>query len=92
MLDIFEKENVPRLDLHTENNLNIEDDIGAFLKSSFKSGEEVVKIVHGIGSGAMKKRVHDILNEREQFLEFIIEDIHQSISNPGETLVSLKGR
>jgi len=52
----------PEIDLH--DSADVEEgirDLDQFLNHEFMSGAEVVKIIHGRGSGKMRRAVHDHL-------------------------------
>ncbi|KKS52485.1 MAG: Smr protein/MutS2 [Candidatus Magasanikbacteria bacterium GW2011_GWD2_43_18] len=78
------RDDLPTLDLHDITTLNTAEDMLEHALFSFSSrNESACRIIHGIGSGVMKERVHAILEKNP-----LVEDFQLS-SDGGSTLVLL---
>ena len=53
----------PQVDLHAMNAREAAYAIEAFLHEQFMSGEHVVKIIHGRGTGRLRDAVHQLLKD-----------------------------
>lgn len=73
------------LDLHGEARDIARILVEEFINDSVKMGEEKVKIIHGIGSGILKKEVQKILKSNKNVEKFYID-----FFNIGQTVVVLK--
>lgn len=58
------------LDLHTFNPKEVGDLIDDYLQACAKKGIGSVRIIHGKGSGTLKRRVHGILSRHPHVLNF----------------------
>ncbi len=77
--------NVPSIDLHGETRDIARVLINNFIDDSYKIGYDKVVIIHGIGTGVLKKEVHKLLeNDRR------IEKAYIDFFNVGCTIVELK--
>lgn len=56
-----------------------------FIEDSYKEGISTVSIIHGNGSGILKKEVQNVLKNNKYVLDYKI-----NMFNPGETLVKLR--
>lgn len=56
-----------------------------FITDSVKMGEEQVKIIHGIGTGILKKEVQKVLKNNKN-----VEKSYIDFFNIGQTIVHLK--
>lgn len=82
--------NAPSVDLHgldTEAGVH---DLDLFLHSAFMRGEEVVKVIHGRGTGKMREAVHMFLSTQE--LVEMFRDGHGPAEISGVTYVVLRKR
>lgn len=77
--------NVPTLDLHGYDRYTGALKLNDFIKDNIKLRNEVLLIVHGIGTGVLKKTVLMTLKNNKNVLEYKLD-----IANPGATFVKLK--
>lgn len=80
---VFTK-NLPCLDLHGYDREIARVMINDFLRDNHKMKNEYVVIVHGIGSGILKKMTHDVLSKNKMVKEFQIDFFNQ-----GSTIVRI---
>lgn len=73
------------LDLHGETREIARILIEEFIRDSIKIGEEKVKIIHGIGTGVLKKEVQKVLKNNKN-----VEKSYIDFFNIGQTIVVLK--
>ena len=79
--------NKPTLDLHGELRQTAVIKINDFIEENYYMQKRSVVIVHGKGSGVLKKVVFDVLSDNKYVLDYRLD-----IFNDGQTLVSLKSR
>lgn len=84
--DIFIS-SLPSLDLHGEIRDSARVLVKEFLEDNYKLRNNRVVIVHGVGTGALKNEVHQVLKNSK-----IVEKYHLNHYNVGCTMVYLKGR
>lgn len=77
--------NLPTLDLHGYDRQTAVVAIADFIRDNVKLKNEVVVIVHGIGTGIIRKSTHDYLRKNKDVLEFKVHYF-----NEGATIVALK--
>ena len=77
--------NVPILDLHGESSDVARVLINEFINDNLKLKNEIIVIVHGIGTGILKNTTHNILKMNKYVLEYQID-----FYNNGSTIVRLK--
>lgn len=73
------------LDLHGETREIARILIEEFIRDSIKMGEEKVKIIHGIGTGVLKKEVQKVLKNNKN-----VEKSYIDFFNIGQTIVVLR--
>jgi len=78
-------DNLPTLDLHGYDRETAIVAISDFIRDNIKLKNGVVVIVHGVGSGIIRKCTHDYLRKCKNVLEFKVYYF-----NEGATVVSLK--
>lgn len=78
-------DNLPKLDLHGEERNVSRTLINQFISDNIILGSEKILIIHGIGTGIIKKVTHDILKHDKRVLKYYL-----SYNNPGCTVVELK--
>ena len=83
MIDIY-TDYLPKLDLHGEDRVNAIIKLDEFIKDNLILKQKNIVVIHGIGTGILKKTVHDYLKKDKR-----IEDYKLSINN-GQTIISLK--
>ncbi len=77
--------NTKTLDLHGETKDISKILVNEFIDECYLSGEEVAVIIHGIGSGIVKKAVHEVLRTNKK-----IERFYLDFTNAGQTIVKIK--
>ena len=77
--------NLPTLDLHGETRDTARVLINEFIADSIKMGNYKICIVHGIGTGTIKKATHDALKKDARVERFYID-----FFNIGCTIVEIK--
>lgn len=78
-------DSLPSLDLHGFDSDYARIKINEFINDNRKMGNYNVVIVHGIGSGTIKKVTHDTLRKNKY-----VEDFKIFIGNVGCTIVEIK--
>lgn len=73
------------LDLHGESREIARILIEEFIRDSIKLGEKQIKIIHGIGTGVLKKEVQKVLKNNKN-----VEKSYIDFFNIGQTIVVLK--
>ena len=79
--------NLPTLDLHGEISSLVPNLINTFIDDSFKMGYSKVVIIHGKGSGIIKKTTQEVLRKNRKIERFYIDG-----ANDGMTVVILKNQ
>ena len=77
--------NIPTLDLHGENRDTARILINEFITDNIKMGNYKVVIVHGIGTGAIKKETHAFLKKDARVEKYYID-----FFNIGCTIVEIR--
>lgn len=75
----------PSIDLHGEFAVTAYTVVHNFITDHIKLRDEYVTIIHGKGTGVLKKEVHEILKKDKRVLEFGLDP-----DNLGQTIVHLK--
>lgn len=83
--DTFFNQNVPSLDLHGETRESATYLVKNFINDNCKLKNNKFIIVHGIGTGILKKQVHELLKKDKR-----IENFYIDFFNIGCTIVKLK--
>ncbi len=60
----------PKLDLHGEARESARVRINEFIEDNRKLKQEIIVIVHGIGSGILKEMTHETLKKNRKVIEF----------------------
>ena len=81
--NIFTK-NLPSLDLHGETRDTARVLINDFIKENIKLINDKFVIIHGIGTGVLKKETQNILRNNKKVIEFGID-----FMNEGSTIVRI---
>ena len=76
------------IDLHTFRPRDIPDLIEDYIAECVRAGFASARIIHGKGTGAQKKRVHDLLRQNPQVLSFA--DAPMNAGGWGSTIVELR--
>lgn len=81
--DIF-LERYPKIDLHGYDRDSARVATNDFVNDNVILGNETIIIIHGIGSGIVKKEVHDALKQNKHVLDYKTDNF-----NSGCTIVKL---
>lgn len=76
--------NIPKLDLHGETRETARILIDEFISDNIKIGNDKILIIHGIGTGIIKKETHKVLKQDARVKNFYID-----FFNIGCTVVEL---
>lgn len=77
--------NVPKLDLHGCDRDYARILINEFITDNYKMGNRLVVIVHGIGTGVIRKTTQETLKKNK-----LVEDYKINNFNVGSTIVTIK--
>ena len=77
--------NLPTLDLHGENSEYAKIMINEFIADNYKLKNEIVVIIHGIGTGIIKKTTQATLKRNKKVDIYKIDNF-----NEGQTIVYIK--
>ena len=90
--DFDEPKTVPittdQLDLHTFKPEECADVVAEFVRASQEEGYRLVRIIHGKGTGTMRRIVHSVLEKHPAVAKFTLGD--ESSGSWGATIVELK--
>ena len=82
---ILYRSNLPEIDLHGEDRIGARIKLKSFLDDNYKLKNMEVSIVHGIGTGILKKEVFSILQNDKRVAEYNLD-----MFNEGCTLARFK--
>lgn len=77
--------NTPSLDLHGMDREITKILVKEFIYDHYRMGITKVVIIHGIGTGILKKTVHEVLRKNKY-----VESFYLDFFNVGTTVVSIK--
>ncbi len=77
-----------QLDLHTFKPEECADVVEEFVRASQEEGYRLVRIIHGKGTGTLRRIVHSVLEKHPAVARFTLGDEHSG--SWGATLVELK--
>jgi len=77
--------NIKKLDLHGENRELARILVEEFIDDCYQLGETEAVIIHGIGSGILKKEVQKTLSKNKK-----VENFYIDFFNIGQTIVKIK--
>lgn len=83
MITLFS--NSPTLDLHGESSDYARFAINDFINDNYKLKNEYIVIIHGKGSGILKKTTQEVLRSNKLVEEYKIDNF-----NDGQTIVKLR--
>ena len=83
--DILYIDSLPSIDLHGYDRLYARLKVNEFINDNLKLKNEFIVIVHGIGTGILKKEVHETLKNNKNVLEYCL-----FFNNIGCTVIKLK--
>jgi DNA mismatch repair protein MutS2 len=75
----------PKLDIHGETTLTCVAIIKSFINDNYKLKNKNIIIIHGKGTGALKKATHEYLKGHKMVEKYYIDGL-----NDGQTIVELK--
>ena len=78
-------DNLPTIDLHGETRETARILVNEFISDNIKMGNHKVNIIHGIGTGVLKKEIHEFLKKDKRIEKFYID-----FFNIGSTIVIIK--
>lgn len=82
--DIF-LDRLPKIDLHGFDKESARVMTNDFIEESITLGNKKILIIHGIGTGIVKKSVHETLSKNKKVLSYKLDNL-----NTGCTIVNLK--
>lgn len=82
---LFGNQNIPSIDLHGEDKKTAEILVKQFIDDHWKLKNKMIIIIHGIGTGILKKQVHEVLKKDKR-----VEKYYINFFNIGCTIVELK--
>ena len=77
--------NLPSLDLHGYDRDYARIMINEFIEDNYKIKHKKVIIIHGIGTGILRKTTHDVLRKNKYVKEYKIDNF-----NSGTTIVEIE--
>ena len=75
----------PKIDVHGETTETVVFVVQDFIKDNYKIKNKYIVVIHGKGSGALKRKVHEILKQDKLVANFELDAM-----NIGQTLIELK--
>lgn len=75
----------PKIDVHGETTETVVFVVQDFIKDNYKMKNKYIVVIHGKGSGALKRKVHEILKQDKLVAKFELDAM-----NIGQTLIELK--
>ena len=83
--DVIFLSNIPSIDLHGLNSDMARVEVLNFIKDNIILRNEIICIIHGVGSGILKKEVHNPLKKSKSVIDFKL-----FYNNSGCTIAKLK--
>lgn len=74
-----------KIDVHGETTETVVFVVQDFIKDNYKMKNKYIVVIHGKGSGALKRKVHEILKQDKLVANFELDAM-----NIGQTLIELK--
>ena len=75
----------PRIDIHGETTLTCVAVINSFIKDNLKLKNKNIIIIHGKGSGELRRATHNLLKSNKNVVKYYIDGL-----NDGQTIVQLE--
>ena len=75
----------PKIDVHGETTETVVFVVQDFIKDNYKMKNKYIVVIHGKGSGALKRKVHEILKQDK-----LVANFELYAMNIGQTLIELK--
>jgi DNA mismatch repair protein MutS2 len=82
------EETKAEINLIGKKTIEIDDDIDRFLDEAYLNGRQTVRIIHGMGTGALRAAVHDFLRHHQHVSRYNLAA--QNEGGSGATIVELK--
>ena len=76
---------IPNIDLHGETRDTARILVDEFINDNIKLKNYKINIIHGIGTGILKKEIHEFLKKDKRIEKYYID-----FFNPGSTIVEIK--
>ncbi len=76
---------LPHLDIHGETSATCVAVINSFIRDNLKLHKMKIVIVHGKGTGTLRKTSHELLSKNKNVSKYYIDGL-----NDGQTIVELK--
>ncbi len=83
--DLIFIDNLPSIDLHSLDSSTAEVYINDFINDNLKTKNEFIVIIHGNGSGILRKTTFDVLRKNKNVIEY-----KTHYNNTGCTIVRIK--
>lgn len=83
--DLIFIDNLPSIDLHSLDSATAEVYINDFINDNLKIKNEFIVIIHGNGSGILRKTTFDVLHKNKNVIEY-----KTHYNNTGCTIVRIK--
>lgn len=83
--EIIFTESLPTIDLHGLDRDTARVYVNDFIRDNVKLKNEIIVIIHGIGSGILKQEVHKTLSKSKHVVEY-----KTLYNNNGSTIVKIK--
>ena len=74
-----------KLDVHGETTDTVVFQVNDFINDNYKMKEQYIVIIHGKGTGALRKKVHELLKKNKY-----VEKYELDVMNIGQTIIKLK--
>ncbi len=84
-VDLMFTDRFPHLDLHGYDRESARVLINDFIDDNIKMGNEIIVIVHGLGSGIIRKVTWEVLKQNKN-----VVDYKSDYNNRGATIVQIK--
>lgn len=75
----------PKIDVHGETTDTVVFVVNDFIKDNYKMKNKYIVIIHGKGTGILRKKVHEILKNN-----MYVEKYALDVMNIGQTIIKLK--
>ncbi len=75
----------PKIDVHGETTETVVFVVQDFIKDNYKMKNKYIVVIHGKGSGALKRKVHEIVKQDK-----LVANYELDAMNIGQTLIELK--
>ena len=75
----------PKIDVHGETTDTVVFVINDFINDNYKMKEKYVVVIHGKGTGVLRKKVHEILKENK-----LVDEYELDVMNLGQTIIKLR--